>query len=109
MGFTPKHCQSMSKIYAICSLGMVDSICGEGDVGESKSKRRKRTTYLSDRINPCNDLARAAKEIRKWLTRGAGTHWKLRGVDREEWYAKSSCEFFEIADFYEEEASRASR
>ena len=76
MEFTPKHCQSMSKIYAICSLGMVDSICGEGDVGESKSKRRKRTTYLSDRMNQCNDLARAAKEIRKWLTRGAG----CRGV-----------------------------
>ena len=74
MGFTPKHCRSMSKIYAICSLGMVHSICGEGDVGQRKSKRRKRATYLSDRINQYNDLARVAKEIRKWLTRGAVTH-----------------------------------
>ena len=71
---TPKHCQSMSKIYEICSLGMVDSICGEGDVGQSKSKRTKRATYLSDRINQYNDLARAEKDIRKWLTRGAVAH-----------------------------------
>ena len=84
-------------------------MCGEGDVGQRKSKRRKRATYLSNRINQYNDLVRAAKEIRKWLTRGAGTHWKLRGVDMAEWYAKSSGEFFEIDDFYEEETSRPSR
>ena len=64
MEFGPKHCQNMLRRYAIFSLGMVDSRCEEGHIGQSKLKMRKRATYLCDCINQHNDLARIAKDVR---------------------------------------------
>ena len=74
--------------------------------GQSKLTKRKRAIYLSDRINQYNDLACIAKDVEKWLMRGAVTHSKLVDEVMKEWYENISGEFFELLIFMKRTALR---
>ena len=84
MGFAPKHSQSVLKRCIICSLGIVDSRNEEVNIDQSQIGKKRRASYLNDRINQYNDLAWTTKDVRRWLIRSAVNHWEMGDEDMAE-------------------------
>ena len=105
----PQNYQGVLKKHMICSLGMVGSQSEGRSVGPSESARKRRTKYLSERIDQYNDMAPSTNDVRKWLMNITVTHWKMGDEDMAEWHKEIRDEFREFAAFDEGEAAMASK
>lgn len=104
MGFIHKHCV----INVLCLVGMrAENGERKDEICEKVVKMGKVELFIK-RINQENDLARTAKESRRYFGKSAVAWWRIGDEEMVEWSKWKGDNLHNMAERYEEVAAKAS-
>lgn len=105
----PPNTIPISLVLIIFLLRMMDNDYERKSKFCEEVTRKERPEFLIETINRCNNSARMAKEVGGHLARSPLTSWRNGDEDMVEWNERKGDRMYEMAEYYEKEAAKASR